>query len=340
VLLALAAIILGGVAWWTRGPAEPMYQGQRLSQWLYENSRGQSQFSSGSPMAVFTGARFEATDTDAIVWLGYAVEHGQLPRYDRQITAQSSRMARVRAWMRKWLHLRFDDAYDEGLQAAVFLSAMRADAAPAIPSLLRALGDNDIRRSERAWMVLARIGPPVQPAARQALVRGSKSIRRRIARELPYVPWYSGRAVMDPERMENLKAALTACGDSDAEVRGWAGVIVAECCLSWGYDPAMEPAIHVLISGLSDSDAQHRICAASYLPLFGAEARAAFPRLGELLRDAAPKVRLEAVRALYRIGGKDRDLESRFRQMLNDPDPDVADAIKSYLGRFTEQAGN
>lgn len=288
---------------------------------------------SGAPGAL-TRDQLMSMGPDAIVWLGHAVECGQLPRNSNPGSGSfASSVNYVRDVLRKWLHFRVDDSYDECAAAGGVLRVLRQDAAPAVPALVRALGNVNERRSDEAWNVLNMIGRPAWAEIRHAYVHGSKSTRLKIARKLPYATWFTRRKLATEDEA-NLQAALAACGDSDAEIRGWAAITVAECNTSWGYIPTMEPAIRNLIAGLSDSDAAVRIRVASYLPLFRSHAAAAVPRLIELLDDTTPTVRLEAVKALSRIDEKGQ--ASRFRQLLDDRDPAIRDSAKAYLFRLTQ----
>jgi HEAT repeat protein len=350
-LLALAAVVIGGAAWWTRAPTEPVYEGRRLSEWLYQ-SRSQAQsfvvLPGGRRLGVskvtsvsFSGAPGALTrdqlmfmGPDAIVWLGYAVERGKLARNtDPRSGSSASSVSRFLELLRKWLHFRADDTYDECAAAARVLRELRKDAAPAIPALLRALGNKNEQRANNAWNVLNAIGPAALAEIRHSYVHGSKLARLRIARQLPYVAWFT-RQSLTTEDAANLQEALAACDDADSEIRGWAAVTVAECSSTWGYLPAMEKALQILIAGLSDTDATVRIRAASYLPLFRSHAGAAIPRLIELLNDTTPAVRLEAVKALSRID--ERGQASRFRELLDDPDPAIRDSAKAYLFRLSQ----
>jgi len=201
VLLLLVVVVVGGAAWWTRAPRDPLYEGRRLSGWLYESHKAQFApglvsiqvggqqrvlYNAGTGAVSFapSGAMLKSLGPDAIVWLGYAVEHGQLSlvldrqtfsRFPRTPPPQRTAAAeRMRELARKWLRLRLDDTYDECLNASMVLQGLGEGASPAIPALLRALGSADTRRADAAWRVLNAIGAPARLPLRNALLNGSK----------------------------------------------------------------------------------------------------------------------------------------------------------------------
>jgi HEAT repeat protein len=173
-------------------------------------------------------------------------------------------------------------------QAAV--SALRTIGPPAVPSLERAVADEDRDTCLGSLSALEGIG-------REAF-RAVPAIIEVMRGDDPYVRAQAARvfcrvvALGPDERFPALAGALR---DRDAFVRETA----VQALMYVG--PEGKPAIPALVAALKDQSVKVRLCATVALGEMGAEARDAVPSLVESLQDRDPSVRWWASEALAKI---------------------------------------
>ena len=126
-LLAVVALLAAACLGWPRGPKEPVYQGKTLTQWINE----------AHDVGIFeqteeTNAAMEAMGTNAIPFL--------LQEFTRPISRWRGRLG---AWVNGQtafkIHLRTDE--ERVRLAGNGLILLGTNAAPALPTLARYLGD-------------------------------------------------------------------------------------------------------------------------------------------------------------------------------------------------------
>lgn len=202
-----------------------------------------------------------------------------------------------------------EDSHAETRQhAARALGAMGSLAAPAVPSLVDLLGnENSTCRSEAA-LALGRIGSAAItacPALTQALLEDSRSVRSSAALALCRIGHVDD---------EILSALCEATEDSDPTVRRYSVVALGQ--LGLGHAEALD----AIRGALSDGTPAIRAAACSALSELGPAAREAIDDLGKLLTDESVEVRRAVVSSVSQI-----DLASvpLLRQALDDSDAEV-----------------
>jgi hypothetical protein len=167
LLLAVVAVIIGGAWWWQSPPPEPVWNGQRLSDWL----------ATYGEMEGFVTPPYEqlhAFGPSAVPWLAYTAEYGRHP-FTRHGPLPFDKAP---DWLRRclparWGGLRPAASRNDRVNALLGLIALGPEAAPAIPSLARVIereleGDEDDSVRGFAAMALGKLENhekrPIAPA--------------------------------------------------------------------------------------------------------------------------------------------------------------------------------
>lgn len=318
LLLLVLAVALGGAAsWWTRGPREPVYQGQRLSQMI-----GPHQSSLDAP----SYADFRVMGHDAVVWLAWAAEFGQVARPREPFTgAPPTITQKFRTYWWNLFH-RFEEDYDERLSALTMLAIFGSEAAPAIPAMTRILSSPDEEYVRAAAQVLAEIGPAARPSIERSFRTGGARARLALVQcvasepvtdlggRLDYSDWHLDfliKALASPDEPIRLTALSALATDhSQHENPRFAAVLT-----------------RVFIAGLNDPNEKVRIIAARQIPFCGVAATPTIPRLIEMLDDPADNVRFWAAAALGKLDYVEKRSLPRLRELANDSNPSVRAAV-------------
>ncbi len=158
LLLGLAALIIQDRLIW---PADPEYQGRRLSEWMRDLTSPDPAQAQAARLAVI------ALGTNALP----ALQRHLVARdstLGRWVSASQNRLPR-RLWVPAMQVTRARDALERRWQAAVALAVLGPAAAPALPELVRALEDPEPRVGTAAAEALSRLGPPAWPGLAAAL---------------------------------------------------------------------------------------------------------------------------------------------------------------------------
>ena len=181
---------------------------------------------------------------------------------------------------------------------------------PAIPFLVKLLGDNDLGKRAGAATALLRIDPDVGLAEAQPRLQSADP---RMAISMAYA---LVRANVRPELAIPVLARLLK--DDDHYLHNQSIKALGE----------LGPPSVTAVSGLAellrhDEDAEVRWRAAYGLVRIGPGAAAAVPALSEALADPDAKVRGGAAYALGTIGPAAKEAQDALRVALNDADPQV-----------------
>lgn len=206
--------------------------------------------------------------------------------------------------------------------AALALSELGPEAAPAVSALIKALDDGDTQVWFHSVTALARIGPAATPAI-PALLEDLKSGGRRGAN----AKWYRSAYALGNMGPLSLTELTSALKDSHAGVR--AGVAKA---LGWLAEEAAV-AIPDLIGLLQDEEEEVRRYAAESIGKMGDRA---IPALRNTLDSSDHNARKAALTAIRTLGDKARPLFDDLNELTRSSEtPDLqAGALNtlSYLG--------
>jgi HEAT repeat protein len=327
LFLTLAAAVIGSAWWWQRPPPEPVYHGQRFSEWLVSDA-GTSGDLTVEPLHAFGPA--------AVPWLAYTVEHGKHP-YTKH---GSLPFDGAPDWLRhripgRWGGLSDVSQEDERLIAARALGLLGPEAASTIPALARALSTNDEYLLERVCLTLHAIGPASWPAVREALARGKDTARIALLRTM----WTRVGTRDEPEHIAEAEQVIEilskAVHDPDAGVR-------AAAAHSFGGDYPISPSAPTLFDGvmptliqlLDDPDLRVRNEAVTAIHLFGNKGTPAVARLIALLNDPSPQVRQGTAYAFAEVDRVEKVSITGLRTLLHDPVVDCRFAALSTIKDF------
>ncbi|MCI0639525.1 MAG: HEAT repeat domain-containing protein [Gemmataceae bacterium] len=234
--------------------------------------------------------------------------------------------------------------------ASTALAAIGKDAIAALKEGLKAERD-DIRQS--AVRGLAKVGADAVPDLVDALAHTSVEVRREAAQHLgamniadKMVVLGLAYATADSDlqvRMQALSAlqrlgpgaklaapkVVAALGDANDNVRRTALYTLARI---GGEAEAVLPALTKLAK---DPDVQIRTTVLQMLPTYGKDA---LPLVLDSLRDAEPRVRMQAAFALGRVSGDLSKAVPKLGELVQDADPVVRAAAVAALGRGGEEA--
>jgi HEAT repeat protein len=193
--------------------------------------------------------------------------------------------------------------------AALRLRELGPAARPVVPALAKALSSKDRDVAKEAAFALSRLGPDAReavPALLAVLDDGKGRIRYHVAEAL---------GAIGPE----AKAAVPALGKA---LHGRRRHQAAMALAGIG-----EPAIPELVAALKSKKVQTRRVAARALAKMGPEASEALPALRRALNDKDDPMRGNAIRAIYKITGRDREAALRIAQLMARPRP----AYQNYV---------
>jgi HEAT repeat protein len=200
-----------------------------------------------------------------------------------------------------------------------------ADGAAAVPRLITLLDDNNEGIQALCEVTLSRIGRPALPALEDTLDRPEPHVRMRAA---------SAILAIDPDHAQAGKIlAKAATGVGNAEVA------------KYGQDAIIrirEKAVPLLLPYLSDPYLPVQLEVVKTIGRLEKDGRAAVEALVAKARKSRSDIRVEAVKALAKVGDK-ATLEPIFRSLLDDVDEDVADhagVMLQFIGSRESASGN
>jgi len=272
ILLCVAAIC--GAIGFLRGclnPAEPVWQGKKLSQWLTECD-------SGDPRDLSESAR------TAIRAMGA----NALPYLLRMIsTTDSKSKMKLREWAGKgsiiW-RWTTPSHYNSRISGAAGIEALGEDAPPATPELIKLLNGEETEYP--AALGLGAIGRPAVPLLLQTLTNQSAWTRMAAVQALNFMHG-AEQAIPD---------LLRCLDDPDPGVREGAAIALGDM------QKQPDRVVPRLMERLADTNSTVRADAALAIGLFEAQARMAVPKLIELQDDVSEEVRQKAAAAVKKVG--------------------------------------
>jgi hypothetical protein len=272
ILFSLA--VLGGFIWFFAGnrstPAEPVWEGKKLTQWLMERDTNPSRSLTWPARKAIRGM-----GTNALPFLLNMIG-----------TEDPPAKLKLNLWTSKSsLFKKFTASthYQSRLDAADGFEALGAKAAPAAPGLIRLL--NDQQTEYPAALALGAIGQPAVPLLVQNLTNWNVSIRLPVLQALNFMHG----------AVDAIPFVLPCLEDAQPAVRQGAAITLGDL----HQEP--EQVVPKLIERLSDTNSAVRAAAAFALEMFEAHARTAIPKLTELQNDPDAEVRKNAASALIEV---------------------------------------
>ena len=266
---ALALLAAGVVALWPRGPKEPVYQGKKLTRWVWEANFGAD-----------TNQMQEARQAIKVIGtngLPYLVS--ELTRPHSELRARLNSIFDRMNWK---LHI--GDGEAARMNAMHGVALLEADAVPALPVLGPHLGDPDCW-AYVAW-AMSSCGESSLPYFTNALSSTNFAVRFGGAYGL------AGAAFKTKDAIPHLLHVLNG---PDIPIR----VNVAIYLKHRNGGP--ELIVPILIENLTNSTPDGLQASIETLGFFGVEAKAAVPELLRLLNGSDPVLSMEASNALYKI---------------------------------------
>jgi HEAT repeat protein len=212
-------------------------------------------------------------------------------------------------------------------EAARMLNAVGPEAKDAVPALLLALRDKDDLLRRRAADALGRMGSDAVPPLLRVFVQGDDRAREAAARALG---WHGGGA---KKAAIQLRAALQ---EKQPAVQVQAALAL------WRIEGEVLRPVALLVEILGAPEGPARAEAAEALGLIGTDGQPAPPNLAnalaKALKDADGKVRLQAVRALWRIDRQARVVVPLVRPALDDADSSARLLAVAVLGELGPEA--
>ncbi|MDB6063830.1 MAG: repeat-containing protein [Pedosphaera sp.] len=253
-LALLLLAVIGGVAWLTLRPNEPMYKGKRLSAWLeaYALATTESIQDLPSPREADEAVRHIGTNA--------------IPLLLRRLRANDSRVTLrlvALAGKQHFFKVKFRPAWlirPEGVRG---FQALGADGKDAVPELIRMYEQDRFAESrDQVASILGGIGPAAEQAV-PALARslGDTKLHTRVSTLLALRRIHAQPEIAVP-------AFVKCLSDQDADVRGAAAYAIA----TFGSDARQ--AVPDLLLLLADSDVSVRTSANFALNIIEPEAAA------------------------------------------------------------------
>ena len=170
-----------------------------------------------------------------------------------------------------------------------------------IKKIIAELSSGEDERSEAAVQAVASHGAAALQPLRDLLASNESSEAQAVD-----VRWWAVRALAEITDPEVTSLLIYHLGDQDAGIRQ---------CAALGLRKQPDPqALHTLVSALNDADPLVASLAGDALAAIGAPA---VPALLEVLHDGPQNTRLEAVRALAKIGDH-RSIPALFAALQED----------------------
>ena len=203
--------------------------------------------------------------------------------------------------------------------AALFLGRIGPEAAPAVPGLALALQDKEASVRVAAVIALSHIGPragAAVPALIQSLEDPDPSVRSYASTSLSEI------------RSPNVWALVKLINQGDLNIRKAATKALVE-----NYR-ALRLTAATFRKMAQSEDAASRELALETLGILRADDDATISTLSTALKDADPKVRLAAAKALFSVFWKAQAAQPALTACLDDQSPDVRIAAKEALDQI------
>ena len=270
LLLALVAVAAGLVLFWPRGPKEPVVEGKRLMVWLSERTWQNYIFTDESTLKAL-----KATSTNAVPYLLHEFTR---PR------------SKWRATWNRWasavpvVNLQMEDDERRISLAARGLYVLGPEAAPAVPTLARYIGDTG--RGGLAAAILGKVGAPALPW----LLNATASTNPFVAQGA-----MNGLVWMTQESESAIHAMVQLLRHTNSSVRMITAVNLRRVTTR------LDLTVPALAAALADPEEDVQSLAARSLGEMGSNAQPALPALLRLMTSTNSPVASSASNAVFHI---------------------------------------
>lgn len=301
-----------------RIPAEPVYQGKRLSMWFTDGSER------------LTGEQLRTLGPGAIKWLAYQAAQSRLWN-PHDVPSEASMFTKIELWVRrKSGRDPLTKADRVNFEAIVALENLGPYAAPAVPALIKVVrdGENDSRLT--APHALAAIGPASWPAVAEAIRHGTRMQRLILIDKLP-VRFSEGAPPQSGAEFTQMVALLLSMlHDHDIDIRGYAGSALKECVEARSGSPEFNAGIRAGAEELARLSNDERKMIAGVFAWLKLDAIAAAPALRALVDTDDKMTRAYILGALAVIEPDNTRWPALLREFAASPD--------KYLAKIAEDA--
>lgn len=274
-IIGVLVAALGLAAWFLFRSNEPVYQGRKISTWLWELEVSPDTVSPSWKESV---QAVRALGTNALPWL-----LARLPARDSRLKVETV------SWVQDTLGLDLEDslATVQRRRALVAFQILGRVAEPAIPQLTALVSAADVETASSALTALASIGGPrtLEPLL-AALTNVSPGVS---------IPAAATLGSLRSRARLAVPALVTALANKDTAMRATAARALGEINLG------SERAVPALSHALSDTNSLVRFSAAVALGQFGTQAESALPALRTLPPEREEFTRRAVARAMIRI---------------------------------------
>jgi hypothetical protein len=317
----LGAVIVGAAvgAWWVIVPPEPVYQGKRLSDWMFGSSERLNR------------EQLQTLGPGAVTWLSYQARQSR-PGMGDPFLGEASKLTKLRVWLREKFHRDAPTKADSvPFESVVALEALGPDAALAVPALIDVVrcGEHDSRLV--ACEALATIGPASWPAVAAAIRHGTQTQRllliekleRRLSENVP--PQGAN------ELTEMVVLLFESMHDSDPDIGAYAFEAVKRCAKARSGSRELHAGIRAGAEGMASlSNAQQRVIADAFVEL-ELDAAAATPALKALADIGDEMTRAHITAALAVVDPENPKWPAALHEFAASPDKSLAGFAEDAL---------
>jgi HEAT repeat protein len=263
ILAAVVVVVISGLMWVAlREPPEPVYQGKKLSVWLWLD--GYTLWSHGNSEETAIILKHD----EAVDKVIHQIGTNAVPTLFRMLEATDSPVRKFEYYVQEHTHYRFNfsspPATAQNIDAAMALGALGSEDKDVIPQLIKIYDRHRSPQSQELVAVaLGRIGPAASNAV--------PSILRVVTNSGPSVVlWNSldalGQIHAEPEKV--VPVLVKFLKDPDANIRRRAIMAIQ------GFGPDGKSAVQALVVSLTDQDEYARTNAMRALKAIDPEAAA------------------------------------------------------------------
>ncbi len=331
ITLLVPMLFLGLVAigWWSqRGPREPRHEGKPLSWWF---TNGLDNQLTPTPRRL-TAEELRQLGPEAVVWLGHQAAQRSIWDIDDDSRYSPEISARFKWWLRDRFYKFAKSKIRVRFESIVALGDLGPDAAPAIPSLLKAVRQADHDSRLLAAIALVEMGPVAVPAIAKAMTHDDLLARNLLIDKME-LRWRSERAPSFTAAGFAEVAGLIILASRDDEVRDFAELRLRQCAEAWRGQPQLPEGIRLFAESLARMNDQELSVAADFLARFDAEASAATPALTALVGTPNELTRAHLLGALAAVDSENPNWPAKLYELAASANKELTDIAERGLIR-------
>lgn len=330
-------VLLMATTWWLgRGPREPVFKGRKLSWWLTEPKEARS-----SPPQPLTEEELRSLGPAAVKWLGYMAGQSGIEDIEEP-SSQNSVIQYLWGWHQNWFGegaTRFSRLRFESVAA---LGDIGPDAAPAIPSLLKAVRCPQHDTRLVAAQSLMRVGDAAWPAITSTIRNGDRRSRWLLLDHIEIlwssyeVPWRRPANFQPADFARTMNFLIPLTLDADEDIRACAKRQTESCIKWWSEEPDGNEGIGLMVEGMERFNPAERQVAALVLISIDYPSRPAeaIQRLIPLAKTGDPLTRAHLLGALAVLDTGNTAWADEIHNLEKSADPQLSEALERALIHF------